>query len=304
MQRLEQQVRSAASSHSRVLITGENGSGKEIVARTLHRLSPRAEHSFIDVNCAAIPEELIESELFGHRKGAFTGAIDDRKGKFELADGGTLFLDEVGDMSLKTQAKVLRVLQEQTFQRVGGQQTIRVDVRVIAATNKRLEEEIGSGAFRSDLFYRLNVIPIEVPPLRSRGDDIVLLAEHFLRRFAAEAGRPAKRLSSGAASRLRGYHWPGNVRELRNLSERLAILLPHEVIEPEDLQLGTRAEMPTAIAMDLPLKEARDEFEKQYILSRLKEYAGNVSRTADALGVERSNLYKKLHLYGIRVERP
>ncbi|HEX2835452.1 MAG TPA: sigma-54 dependent transcriptional regulator [Thermoanaerobaculia bacterium] len=305
MMKLDQQVRSAASSHSRVLITGENGSGKEIVARTLHRLSPRAEQPFIDVNCAAIPEELIESELFGHRKGAFTGAIDDRKGKFELADGGTLFLDEVGDMSLKTQAKVLRVLQEQTFQRVGGQQTIKVDVRVIAATNKNLEAEIANGAFRSDLYYRLNVIPIEVPPLRARGNDIVLLAEHFLRRFAAEAARPNKRLSSGAAAKLKAYPWPGNVRELRNLIERLAILVPHELLEPEDIQLGARTvEAQTSIATDLPLKEARDEFEKQYILARLRDYAGNVSRTADALGVERSNLYKKLHLYGIRVERP
>ncbi|HET8798062.1 MAG TPA: sigma-54 dependent transcriptional regulator [Thermoanaerobaculia bacterium] len=305
MQRLEQQIRSAALSHSRVLITGENGSGKEIVARTLHRLSPRAEQPFIDVNCAAIPDELIESELFGHRKGAFTGAIDDRKGKFELADGGTLFLDEVGDMSLKTQAKVLRVLQEQTFQRVGGQQTIKVDVRVIAATNKNLEAEIAAGTFRSDLYYRLNVIPIEVPPLRARGNDVVLLADHFLRRFAAEAARPNKRLSSGAAAKLKAYPWPGNVRELRNVIERLAILVPHETIEPEDIHLGARTESPaSAIANDLPLKEARDEFEKQYILARLREYAGNVSRTADALGVERSNLYKKLHLYGIRVERP
>jgi len=304
MQKLEQQIRSAAPSNSRVLITGENGSGKEIVARTLHRLSLRADQPFIDVNCAAIPEELIESELFGHRKGAFTGAIDDRKGKFELADGGTLFLDEVGDMSLKTQAKVLRVLQEQTFQRVGGQQTIKVDVRVLAATNKSLEAEIGGGSFRSDLFYRLNVIPIEVPPLRVRGDDVILLAEHFLRRFAAEIAQPKKKLSAGAASKLRGYHWPGNVRELRNLAERLAILLPGDTIEPEDIQLGARPEAPTAIASNLPLREARDEFEKQYILSRLRDLAGNVSRTADALGVERSNLYRKLHAYGIRVERP
>ena len=207
-------------------------------------------------------------------------------------------------MSLKTQAKVLRVLQEQTFQRVGGQQTIKVDVRVLAATNKSLESEIASGAFRSDLYYRLNVIPIEVPPLRSRGDDIVLLAEHFLRRFAAEEGQPKKRLSAGAASKLRGYHWPGNVRELRNVAERLAILLPGEVIEPEDVQLGPRVETTPEIAANLPLKDARDEFEKQYILSRLRDYAGNVSRTADALGVERSNLYRKLHAYGIRVERP
>ncbi|HJQ39112.1 MAG TPA: sigma-54 dependent transcriptional regulator [Thermoanaerobaculia bacterium] len=304
MKQLEQQVRSAAASHSRVLITGENGSGKEIVARTLHRLSPRADQPFVDVNCAAIPEELIESELFGHRKGAFTGAIDDRKGKFELADGGTLFLDEVGDMSLKTQAKVLRVLQEQTFQRVGGQQTIKVDVRVIAATNKTLANEIEAANFRSDLYYRLNVIPIEVPPLRARGNDVVLLAEYFLRRFAAEIGQPRKKLSNGAAAKLKAYHWPGNVRELRNVAERLAILLANDTIEPEDVQLGARVEEPAQIAANLTLKEARDEFEKQYILARLREYAGNVSRAADALGVERSNLYRKLHAYGIRVERP
>ena len=304
MQRLEQQIRSAAPSASRVLVTGENGSGKEIVARTLHRHSLRADQPFVDVNCAAIPKELIESELFGHRKGAFTGAIDDRKGKFELADGGTLFLDEIGDMSLEAQAKVLRVLQEQTFQRVGGQQTIKVDVRVIAATNKDLQTEIGSGTFRSDLYYRLNVIPIEVPPLRARGNDVVLLADYFLRRFAAETGRTKKKLSNGAAARLKAYHWPGNVRELRNVIERLAILLVGETIEPEDVQLGTRAESPAQIASDLTLKEARDEFEKQYILARLREHAGNVSRTADALGVERSNLYRKLHAYGITVERP
>src|SRR5436190_10578210 len=238
MKRLDQQIRSAAPTASRVLITGENGSGKEIVARALHRLSHRADAPFVDVNCAAIPKELIESELFGHRKGAFTGAIDDRKGKFELADGGTLFLDEIGDMSLKTQAKVLRVLQEQTFQRVGGQQTIKVDVRVIAATNKNLELEIANGNFRDDLYYRLNVLPLEVPPLRTRGRDIDLLADHFLRRFAAETGTPRRKLSSGAASKLRAYHWPGNVRELRNVVERLAILLDNETIEAEDIQLG------------------------------------------------------------------
>ncbi len=304
MKKMEQQIRSAAPTATRVLITGENGSGKEIVARTLHRLSPRAEQQFIDVNCAAIPEELIESELFGHRKGSFTGAIDDRKGKFELADGGTIFLDEIGDMSLKTQAKVLRVLQEQTFQRVGGQQTIKVDARVIAATNKNLEAEIAAANFRSDLYYRLNVIPIDVPPLRARGNDVVLLAEHFLLRFSAETGAPKKKLSAGAAAKLKMYHWPGNVRELRNVIERLAILLPRETIEAEDVQLDTRAETPAAIDPKLTLKEARDEFEKQYILGRLREFAGNVSRTADALGVERSNLYRKLHAYGIRVERP
>jgi two-component system nitrogen regulation response regulator NtrX len=258
----------------------------------------------VEVNCAAIPEELIESELFGHVKGAFTGAVADRRGKFEVADGGTIFLDEIGDMSLKTQAKVLRVLQEQTFQRVGGQQTIKVDVRVIAATNKNLENEIASGAFRSDLYYRLAVIPIEVPPLRARGNDVTLIAEHFLRRFAAETGQPKKKLSAGAASKLKAYHWPGNVRELRNVIERLAILLQSDTIEPEDIHLGTRAEVAPEIPTNLPLREARDEFEKQYILSRLREFAGNVSRTADALGVERSNLYRKLNAYGIKNERP
>jgi two-component system nitrogen regulation response regulator NtrX len=305
MKKLDQQIRSAAPTASRVLISGENGSGKEIVARTLHRLSTRADQPFVDVNCAAIPEELIESELFGHRKGAFTGAIDERKGKFELADSGTLFLDEIGDMSLKTQAKVLRVLQEQTFQRVGGQQTIKVDVRVIAATNKNLESEIQAGNFRSDLFYRLNVIPLDVPPLRARGNDIDLLADHFLRRFAAETGSPRKRLSAGAASKLRAYPWPGNVRELRNVVERLAILLPAETIDADDVQLGT-ATMPTVadVSERLTLREARDEFEKQYILARLREFAGNVSRTADALGVERSHLHRKLRAFGIRPERP
>jgi two-component system nitrogen regulation response regulator NtrX len=305
MKKLEEQIRSAAPSTSRVLISGENGSGKEVVARTLHRLSLRAEAPLIEVNCAAIPDELIESELFGVKKGAYTGATEDRKGKFELADGGTIFLDEIGDMSPKTQAKVLRVLQEQTFQKVGGQQTITVDVRVIAATNKNLDKEIDNGLFRSDLYFRLNVIPIEVPPLRSRGNDVVLLAEHFLRRFAAETGTPRKKLSAGAATKLRAYHWPGNVRELRNVIERLAILLKNDTIEPEDVQLGTRVPpAPADIAANLTLREARDEFEKQYILTRLREFAGNVSRTADALGVERSNLYRKLHAYGIRVERP
>jgi two-component system nitrogen regulation response regulator NtrX len=263
MQRLEQQIRSAAASHSRVLITGENGSGKEIVARTLHRLSPRADQPFVDVNCAAIPE--------------------------------------VGDMSLKTQAKVLRVLQEQTFQRVGGQQTIKVDVRVIAATNKQLESEIENGSFRSDLYYRLNVIPIQVPPLRARGNDVVLLVEHFLRRFAAETALPRKRLSAGAAAKLKAYHWPGNVRELRNVAERLAILLPGESIEPEDIHLGARVTGLTAdVARDLPLRDAREQFEKNYILDRLREFGGNVSRTAESLGVERSNLYRKMDAYGIR----
>jgi len=304
MSRLRDQIAMAAPSNGRVLIFGENGTGKELVARNIHAMSRRRAAPFVEVNCAAIPEELIESELFGHRKGAFTGAIDERKGKFELADGGTLFLDEVADMSVRTQAKVLRVLQEQTFQKVGGQQPISVDVRVIAATNKDLQAEIARGTFRDDLYYRLNVIPIDVPPLRARGNDVVLLAEHFLRRFAAESGTSRKRLSSGGATKLKANHWPGNVRELRNVIERLAILLRSDTIEPEDIQLGTRGAAPAEIAADMTLKEARDAFEKEFILARLRDFAGNVSRTADALGVERSNLYRKLHAYGIRVERP
>src|SRR5436305_264252 len=218
---VRKQIAIVAPTNSRVLIYGESGTGKELVSRNIHFMSNRASAPFVEVNCAAIPEELIESELFGHTKGSFTGASDPKKGKFELADGGTLFLDEIGDMSLKTQAKVLRVLEEQSFQPIGGQQTITVDVRVIAATNKNLEEEIAKAQFRSDLYFRLNVIPIEVPPLRARGNDVVLLAEHFLRRFAAESGTQRKKLSAGAAMKLRAYHWPGNVRELRHVIHRL-----------------------------------------------------------------------------------
>jgi two-component system nitrogen regulation response regulator NtrX len=304
IRKVEQQIRSAAPSNSRVLITGENGTGKEIVARTIHRLSRRADAPFIDVNCAAIPEELIESELFGHRKGAFTGAIDDRKGKFELADKGTLFLDEIADMSLKTQAKVLRVLQEQKFQKIGSAQTVSADVRVLAATNKNLETEIAAGSFRDDLYFRLNVIPIQVPPLRDRGNDVILLADHFLRRFAAETGRRPKRLAPSAIAAMRGYHWPGNVRELRNLMERLTILVPGDEIGSGDFELERPRAVQPALRSDMTLREAREEFEREYILSRLRDFAGNVSRTAEALGVERSNLYRKLHAYGIQVERP
>ena len=303
MNRLDQQIRTAAPTSSRILITGENGSGKEIVARLIHRYSRRADGPFVDVNCAAIPEELIESELFGHRKGAFTGAIDEKKGKFELADGGTLFLDEIADMSLKTQAKVLRVLQEQTFQKVGGHHNISVDVRVIAATNKDLETEIAAGRFRDDLYFRLNVVPIEVPPLRDRGSDVILLAEHFLRRFAAETAQKPKRLSAAATHRLRGYPWPGNVRELRNVMERVTILVPGELVQAEDLNLNGDGAT-TVSANGGTLRAAREQFEKQLIIQKLREHGGNVSRTAEALGVERSNLHRKLSAYGIRVERP
>jgi len=256
---------------------------------------------FIEVNCAAIPEELIESELFGHTKGSFTGAVADRRGKFEAANGGTLFLDEVGDMSVKTQAKVLRALQEQIVEPVGGQSSVRVDVRVIAATNKDLAEEIRSVRFREDLFFRLNVIPIFVPPLRTRGDDVIRLAEHFVAEFSGEYGRRMKRLSPDAVAVVRAYPWPGNVRELRNVIERLMIMVPGEVIGASDMTFLEIPDRPVhaSPANIAPLYEARDGWEREYILGALSAFEGNISRTADALGVERSNLYRKMRGLGI-----
>jgi two-component system, NtrC family, nitrogen regulation response regulator NtrX len=285
-----------------VLIFGENGTGKELVARSIHHLSRRRSGPFVEVNCAAIPEELIESELFGHVKGAFTGAVADRRGKFETSDGGTLFLDEIGDMSLKTQAKVLRALQEQVVEPVGGTGTVKVDVRILAATNKDLPAEIRSGQFREDLYFRLNVIPIFVPPLRDREADIPLLASHFMAELAREYGRRPKRLDPGAAAGLRGYRWPGNVRELRNVVERLMIMVPGETITLADLgfldpSAVSVVDPPGALA--LPLHAARDRFERDYILRTLAAQQGNMSRTAEALGVERSNLYRKMRAFGI-----
>ncbi|MBW3565773.1 MAG: sigma-54 dependent transcriptional regulator [Acidobacteria bacterium] len=304
VRKLREQMHAAAPTSSRVLITGENGSGKEVVARTLHRESKRSDEPFIDVNCAAIPEELIESELFGHRKGSFTGAIEDRKGKFELADGGTLFLDEIGDMSLKTQAKVLRVLQEQEFLRIGGQDVIRTDVRVIAATNKNLEKEIEEGRFRQDLYFRVNVVPLQVPPLRDRGDDIVLLARHFLERFAAETGQRPKTLTSDAIDALKRHSWPGNVRELRNLIERLTILVPASEIRARDLDLGSMRSALSPSSVDgLTLRDARDRFEREMIEARLGLHDGNVSKTAESLGLERTHLYRKMSQLGISTDR-
>jgi two-component system, NtrC family, nitrogen regulation response regulator NtrX len=303
MAQLREQVAMAAPTNGRVLVYGENGTGKELVARTIHNLSRRRTGPFIEVNCAAIPEELIESELFGHVKGAFTGALADRRGKFELADGGTLFLDEIGDMSLKTQAKVLRALQEQIVEPVGGTASVKVDVRVIAATNKDLPTEIRGGRFREDLYFRLNVIPIYVPPLRERDSDIPLLAEHFMAEFAREYGRRPKKLDPGAATGLRSYRWPGNVRELRNTIERLMIMVPGDTIALSDLAFldGGAAAVDKAAAESpsLPLHEARDRFERDYILRALAANNGNISRTADALGVERSNLYRKMRAFGI-----
>jgi two-component system, NtrC family, nitrogen regulation response regulator NtrX len=302
MAQLREQVAMAAPTNGRVLIFGENGTGKELVARSIHTLSRRRGGPFVEVNCAAIPEELIESELFGHVKGAFTGAVADRRGKFEVADGGTLFLDEIGDMSLKTQAKVLRALQEQVVEPVGGTSGVKVDVRILAATNKDLPAEIRAGRFREDLFFRLNVIPIFVPPLRDRDTDIPLLAEHFMAELAREYGRRPKRLDPGAAAGLRGYRWPGNVRELRNVIERLMIMVSGNIIAPADLAFldGT----PVAVAEPagapvLSLHDARERFERDYILRALTAQQGNISRTADALGVERSNLYRKMRAFGI-----
>jgi two-component system, NtrC family, nitrogen regulation response regulator NtrX len=306
MVQLREQVAMSAPTNGRVLIFGENGTGKELVARTIHALSRRRAGPFIEVNCAAIPEELIESELFGHVKGAFTGALLDRRGKFELADGGTLFLDEIGDMSLKTQAKVLRALQEQVVEPVGGANSVKVDVRVLAATNKELTAEIRAGRFREDLYFRLNVIPIFVPPLRDRDTDIPLLAEHFVAELAREYGRRPKRLDPGAAAGLRSYRWPGNVRELHNVIERLVIMVPGDTITMTDLAFldnSTITITDTAGGPPLPLHEARDRFERDYILRALAAEQGNMSRTADVLGVERSNLYRKMKTFGIAPAR-
>jgi len=306
MRRLREQVAMAAPTNGRVLILGENGTGKELVARTIHQLSRRRQGPFVEVNCAAIPEELIETELFGHVRGAFTGSVADKPGRFEQANGGTIFLDEIGDMSLKTQAKVLRVLQEQVMERVGGTQRIKVDVRVLAATNKDLVAEIRAGRFREDLFFRLNVIPIFVPPLRDRPEDIPLLADHFMAVVAAEYGRRPKRMVPEALARLQQYYWPGNVRELRNIVERLVIMVESDTITAQDLAfLGRDGGMPAGPPAPAPgrLAEARDEFEKDYILRALAAAQGNMSRTAEILGVERSNLYKKMKAFGIAPRR-
>jgi two-component system nitrogen regulation response regulator NtrX len=304
MRRLLEEIARVAPTDARVLITGENGTGKELVARAIHGSSSRRESPLVEVNCAAIPEELIESELFGHVRGAFTGASEDRRGKFEEADGGTLFLDEVGDMSPRTQAKVLRALQESTFARVGGSRSICSDVRVLSATNKQLAEEIRGGRFREDLFFRLAVVPIVVPPLRDRAEDIALLAGHFLTNAAARFGRRPGRLSPEALQMLVEYRWPGNVRELKNIVERLLILSPAEEIRPEDLPAEIRdAGLEPAPPGNAPLRDARDEFERRYILAALRRHRGNVTRAAETLQVERSNLYRKLRGYGIEVER-
>ena len=296
---LREQIKMAAASNSRVLILGESGSGKELVAHLLHENSTRTEKPFIEVNCAAIPQELIESELFGHERGSFTGAFEMKKGKFEQADGGTLFLDEIGDMSLQTQAKVLRVIETQEFQRVGGNKNIKVDVRIISATNKDLPEEVKRDAFREDLFFRLNVIPLKVPALRERPDDIPVLVEYFLESFALEYGQQPKKIAPDAVKILQKHVWPGNIRELKNVLERLVIMTPSKVITPGDLFIPD-AKRADYFAVD-SLKDARELFERDFIARKLEENAWNISKTSEVLDIERSNLHRKIKAYDIKI---
>ncbi len=304
MLELKRQIVLVAPTSAWVLIKGENGVGKELVSHAIHRQSKRAAKPLIEVNCAAIPEELIESELFGHEKGSFTGATTMRRGKFDLANEGTLFLDEIGDMSLKTQAKILRILQEQKFERVGGTKTINVDVRVIAATNKNLEEEIKKGVFREDLYHRLNVVPIEVPPLRERLSDMPLLVKEFLSEFASDGGLKRKEISDGALSLLATHHWPGNVRELRNVVERLMIMSPGALITEKDVPASIRrTKAVEKKAGDMfefeTFKDAKAHFEREFILHKLAESDGNISQTAERIGLERSHLHRKMKALGL-----
>jgi two-component system nitrogen regulation response regulator NtrX len=305
MKALRQQIALTAPTNGRVLIYGESGTGKELVARALHASSLRGDMQFVEVNCAAIPEELIESEMFGHRKGSFTGASEDKIGKFQKADRGTLFLDEVGDMSLKTQSKVLRVIEEQRVEPLGSNQTTDVDVRIIAATNKKLEDEIGRGAFREDLFYRLNVIPFYVPALRERTEDIPILAAAFLGTFCEEYGKKAKEFSPSAMEVLLTYPWPGNVRELKNLVERLVIVCPSPQIEahhlPPELFRGASKSPQKPYES---LHEARSAYEREFVLRKLEENRWNMTKAAQSLGLERSHLYRKLRSLGISAVKP
>jgi two-component system, NtrC family, nitrogen regulation response regulator NtrX len=300
MKALRQQIALTAPTNGRVLIYGESGTGKELVARALHAHSTRREKPFVEVNCAAIPEELIESEMFGHRKGSFTGASEDKVGKFQNADGGTLFLDEIGDMSLKTQSKVLRVLEEQRVEPIGSNKPVKVDARVIAATNKKLEEEISRNLFREDLFYRLNVIPFYVPALRERTEDIPVLASHFLSEFCEAYGKKPKEFSAPAIEVLLAYPWPGNVRELKNLVERLVIMCPAQSIEPHHLppELFRGASKSPQKPYE-SLQEARSAYEREFVLRKLEEHRWNMTKAAAALGLERSHLYRKMRTLGI-----
>lgn len=301
MRALRQQIAFAAPTSGRVLIYGESGTGKELVARSLHSRSVRSARSFIEVNCAAIPDDLIESELFGHVKGSFTGATQSRRGKFERADGGTIFLDEVGDMSLKTQAKVLRALEEQRFEPVGSETSVTVDARLIAATNKKLEAAIENGLFRADLFYRLNVIPFEIPPLRERLEDVPLLVEHFNREFSRADKRAVKEFSAGAVERMQNYSWPGNVRELRNTVERVVIMNARRIVQADDLPI-LGGEAPPAASYNFDsYRQAAETYEREYIARKLAEAEGNVTRTAELMGIDRSHLYRRMKSLGMPV---
>ncbi len=303
MKALRQQLALMSATNGRVLIFGESGTGKELIAHAIHAASARSGEAFVEVNCAAIPEELIESELFGHRKGSFAGALEDKIGKLQKAHGGTLFLDEVGDMSLKTQAKVLRALEEQRFEPVGAAESLQVDVRVVASTNKNLEEEIERGNFREDLFYRLNVVPFHVPPLRERVEDIRLLANHFLKEFTTAYGRKPKELTAEALKALEEYSWPGNVRELRNLMERIVIMNPQTRIDARHIPLDrTRRTIDRAADRFGSLQEVREAAERDYIFKKLDDAKGNVTRAAEMLGLERSHLYRKMKALGIALK--
>ncbi len=295
-------IEDIAPTNGRVLITGENGTGKELVARLIHEKSLRRHRRFAEINCAAIPDELIESELFGYVKGAFTNALKDKKGKFLLADGGTLFLDEIGDMSLKTQAKVLRVIEEQKFEPLGSTESISIDTRIITATNKNLEIEIQRGTFREDLYFRINVIPIYVPPLRERKEDIPLLAKHFLEEFSEEYGRKPREFTNDAIEKLTRYSWPGNVRELKNLIERLVIIVKGDKITEKDIPVLVEGKKVVENLLDLPYAEAKEVFEKTLILKHLRDNNWNIVKTAQSLGMERTTLYKKMKALGISQE--
>jgi len=304
---LKEMISIVAPTNAWILIMGENGTGKELVARSIHHLSLKSHKDIVEVNCAAIPEELIESELFGHEKGAFTGATEKKRGKFDLAHEGTIFLDEVADMSLKAQAKILRILQEKKFERVGGNKLIDLDVRVLAATNKDLEEEMKEGRFRQDLYYRLHVIPLVVPPLRERKEDIKPLAERFLLDFTIREGLEPKRLTDDALWLLMKHDWPGNVRELKNIIERLIILTPSDEITAKDIPLLNIKEerdmaSGTESVMVDSLKDAKMDFERQFIIKKLEENEGNISKTAEAIGLERSHLHKKLKSLKVAVK--
>ena len=303
MRALRKQISVVAPSDGRVLISGESGTGKELVARAIHAQSKRRAAPFVEINSAAIPEELVESELFGHAKGAFSGAMKAKKGKFEIADGATLFLDEIGDMSPRVQAKMLRVLEEQRFEPVGSNTAIKVDVRVISATNKRLEDLIGDGEFRSDLFYRLNVIPFQVPPLRERLEDVPALVEHFNRRYSADYGKPMKNFSEAAMEMLSDHIWLGNVRELKNTIERVIIMNDKTAIDAADLPpFGGTGEKPSSSFRFPSFKEATDAYHREFILHKLAEFDGNVTKAAEKMGVDRSHLYRRMKNLGIQAK--